>query len=159
VRSALLAAALRFVHRASVLEGVHRIALIGSLASEKPFPKDVDLLTTISDDVDLSELARLGRQLSGTAQTINSGADVFLSDPEHCYLGRTCAWRECGPGRRVRCGAEYLSGRLFLRDDLATVRLPRAVIETPPVELWPTARTLRAVPADVEQLLLQPLRA
>jgi hypothetical protein len=43
-------------------------------------PKDADVLVTIDDTMDLDELARAGRRLKGSAQTINLGADIFLAD-------------------------------------------------------------------------------
>jgi predicted nucleotidyltransferase len=159
VRVALLAAALRFVRRARSLAGVERIALVGSLATAKRFPKDVDVLVTVADNMDLRELAHLGRQLTGGAQVLNGGADVFLASPDGTYLGRTCPWRECWPGQRVRCGAGYESGRPFLRDDLPAVRLPAGLIAAPPVELWPDVRARVPVPPDVEAVLLAPLSA
>lgn len=155
----LLAAALRFARRARELSGVQRLALIGSLTTNKPFPKDVDFLVTVADEMLLHNLAHAGRQLAGAAQQINGGADVFLASPVGEYLGRTCPWRQCSPGVRVRCGAAYLSGRPFLRDDLQSVKLTRELIESPPVELWPTVTAHAVVPLDVETLLLEPLRA
>ena len=50
--------------------------------------KDVDALVTIDAAMDLSSLARFGRRLKGTAQTINLGADIFLGDGSDHYLGR-----------------------------------------------------------------------
>lgn len=154
----LLAGALCFVRRAPALPGVQRVALIGSLAASKPFPKDVDVLVTVADEMLLDELAQVGRQLAGAAQQINGGADVFLANPSGEYLGRTCPWRRCGPGIRVRCVAAYRSGRPFLRDDFQSVKLSGKLIASPPVELWPVTIAYAVVPADVETLLLQPLR-
>jgi hypothetical protein len=57
-----------------------RIALLGSLATEKPVPKDADVLVTIDTAMDLDPVARLGRRLQGAAQTINLGADIFLAN-------------------------------------------------------------------------------
>jgi hypothetical protein len=57
-----------------------RIALFGSLVTDKPVPKDADVLVTIDATMDLASLARLGRRLKGAAQTINLGADIFLAD-------------------------------------------------------------------------------
>jgi hypothetical protein len=158
VRHVLLAGALRFARRARELPGVQRVALIGSLATSKPFPKDVDVLVTVADETLLRDLAHAGRQLAGAAQQINGGADVFLASPSGEYLGRTCPWRQCGPGIRVRCGASYGSGRSFLRDDFQSVMLSGELIASPPVELWPVTIAHTVVPADVEALLLQPLR-
>jgi predicted nucleotidyltransferase len=35
----------------------HGIALIGSIVTAKPTPKDIDLLVTVTDDADLTSLA------------------------------------------------------------------------------------------------------
>jgi len=50
-------------------------------------------------------LATLGRKLQGHAQSFARGGDVFLADPQGHYLGRTCPWKRCGPGIRLRCDA------------------------------------------------------
>jgi hypothetical protein len=44
----------------------------------QPVPKDADVLVTIDAGIDLDPVARLGRRLKGTAQTINLGADISL---------------------------------------------------------------------------------
>ena len=97
-RRHLLAATLPFVQAASRLPGVTRVALLGSLTTEKADPKDIDLLVTIADETDVSELDRLARQLqgriSGTARGLY-GVDVFLADSTGRYLGGLCKHREC----------------------------------------------------------------
>jgi predicted nucleotidyltransferase len=77
-RPHLLKAVLAFVRAARSTPGVLRIALIGSLATDKPVPKDADVLVTIDPDIDLDPLARLGQRLQGTAQTINLGPTSSL---------------------------------------------------------------------------------
>ena len=51
-RRALLLAVRTFVRQAGSCEGVLRIALIGSLATDKPVPKDADVLVTIDAGMD-----------------------------------------------------------------------------------------------------------
>jgi hypothetical protein len=92
LREFLLREVLRFVRTASTIPGVTRIALVGSLATTKPNPKDADVLVSVTDDVDLARLATAGRTLKGRAQTRNSGADIF--------------WRT-----RKATSAEYATGR------------------------------------------------
>jgi hypothetical protein len=77
-RPHLLRAVLAFVQAARWTPGALRISLLGSLATDKPVPKDADVLVTIDAAVDLDPLARLGRRLKGTAQTINLGAEFSL---------------------------------------------------------------------------------
>jgi predicted nucleotidyltransferase len=157
-RDRLIAEALAFVTAARALSGVLRIALVGSLATDKADPEDVDLLVTVADDADLAPLATLGRKLSGHLQGRNLGGEVFLADPAGNYLGRTCPWKVCQPGIRIRCDALHCGRRPYLHDDLKAVTLPKTLIAAPPVELWPQVITRVAVPADVEQELLEPLR-
>ena len=157
IRSQLLAEALFFVQAARKLAGVTRIALIGSLATDKPDPKDVDVLVTVTDEADLAPLATLGRKLGGHCQSLGRGADVFLADPQNHYLGRTCPWKQCGPGIRISCDAEHCGRRPYLHDDLQIVRLRTALIAAPPIELWPEVITRVSIPEDVEQELLLPL--
>jgi hypothetical protein len=157
-RDRLLGEVLAFVRVASRLAGVTRIALIGSLTTEEPDPKDADLLVTVTDETDLKPLATLGRRLQGHAQSFARGGEVFLADPEGHYLGQTCPWTRCGPGIRSSCDAQHCGRRLYLHDDLKTVRLDESLIIAPPIELWPQVMTRVPVPEDVEQDVLRPLR-
>jgi predicted nucleotidyltransferase len=161
VRSQLLEAALLFVHSAVRLPGVKRIALIGSLTTPEPSPKDIDLLITVTDDMNLAPLAKAARQLNGRAmQTGQSrGGDVFLADLRGNYLGRTCPWKECGPGIRLSCNALHCGQRHYLHDDLQAIKLQLALIEAPPIELWPVVVARVSAPTDVEELLLKPIRS
>jgi predicted nucleotidyltransferase len=159
VRSRLIAEALAFVGAVRDLPGVTRIALIGSLTTDEPDPKDVDLLVTITEKVNLSRLAKLARKLQGHAQSFNRGGEVFLADPQGNYLGRTCPWKQCGPGIRASCDALHCGRRLYLHDDLATIRLAKSLVAAPPLELWPQIVARVPVPEDIEQELLAPLRA
>jgi predicted nucleotidyltransferase len=104
-RTRLIAEVVAFVRAAQRLPGITRIALIGSLPTNKADPKDVDLLVTVADDADLAPLANLTRKLQGHAQQMNRGGEVFLADPQNKYLGRICQWKICAPGVRLRCDA------------------------------------------------------
>lgn len=154
-RRHLLRAAVPFVQAAIRLPGVTRVALIGSLTTEKVDPKDIDLLVTISDATDASELDRLARQLQGrisaTARGLY-GADVFLADPTGQYLGRLCKHREC-PSLR-QCAGRHCGLRPHLKDDLDVITLARPLIVAPPVVLWPAVAAQGIVPSDVEMDLL-----
>ncbi len=159
-RAPLLQAVLQFVRTARTIEGVLRIALVGSLATPKPLPKDADVLVTIEDGLDLGQLATAGRRLKGTAQQMNLGADIFLADVRGDYIGRICGYRECHP--RVACRARSCGmrgQRDHLKDDLDIVTLSRELIASPPADLWPAIRRRASLPGDVEELLLVPLGA
>jgi hypothetical protein len=148
------------VQAAIRLPGVTRVALIGSLTTDKDDPKDIDLLVTISDATDVSELDRLARQLQGRISTTARGlygADVFLADPAGRYLGRLCKHREC-PSLR-QCAARHCGRRPHLKDDLDVITLERSLIAAPPVVLWPTGAAQGVVPSDVEADLLAALHS
>lgn len=152
-RSQLIAEARIFIQAATQLPGITRIALLGSITTAKANPKDVDLLVTVGDEVDLTELATLGRRFSGRLQSLASGADIFLASPGNRYLGRLCPWRECAPGKRGRCDALTCGRRHFLHDDFRTVLLPESLVASPPVEVWPKAVIRVAIPPDLTPLL------
>lgn len=154
-RRVLLVAVRAFVQAAGGLPGVSRISLVGSLAADKPVPKDADVLVSINGAMDLTELARIGRRLKGQAQNINLGADIFLADEEGRYLGRICHYRECRP--RMACRARHCGRRQHLNDDLDVVTLSQELVAAPPADLWPKVVRRVALPPDVETLLLAEL--
>ncbi|HEX2123826.1 MAG TPA: hypothetical protein VHL59_19535, partial [Thermoanaerobaculia bacterium] len=147
VRRHLLAGAAAFVKRVKRIEGISRIALIGSIATAKRAPNDIDLLVTIATRAIVPEIAAAGRGLKGHAQQRNRGADIFLADSTGRYLGRTCPWRECGPGIRTRCEAQHCGGHLY--DDLHAIALGPEVIASPPLVIWPELVARGKVPEDV----------
>jgi hypothetical protein len=151
----LLGAVLAFVRASSSVPGVRRIALVGSLTTDKAVPKDADVLVTIDAAMDLSPLAHIGRRLKVAGQQINLGADVFLADEVGSYIGRICHYRECHS--RVLCRAQHCGRRQHLNDDLHVVTLDPALIAAPPINLWPRIARRVAVPADTEALLLAEL--
>ena len=79
LRQFLLNEIRQFVESASQLDGLSRIALVGSLVTEKENPKDADILITISESTDIDSLVALGRKLKGHAQSRNSGARWSMS--------------------------------------------------------------------------------
>jgi hypothetical protein len=156
-RQHLLEGVLKFTRTAARLAGVKRIALVGSLTREQPDPKDADMLVTVSDDMDLATLAKAGRQLAGHAQQQGRGADVFLANERGEYIGRTCHWRDCGPGIRASCDAQHCGRRHFLHDDFKSIWLRAGDIAGPPIVLWPALHARVSAPPDVEAILLGPL--
>src|SRR5229473_3162820 len=158
-RARLIAEVLAFVLAAQRLPGITRIALIGSLTTNKADPEDADLLLTVTDDTDLVPLATLSRRLQGHAQTMNRGGEVFLADPQNNYLGRVCQWKICAPGIRMRCDALHCGQRVYLHDDLKAITLAQSVLVAPPLELWPEVIARVPIPQDIEQDLIVPLQA
>ena len=151
----LLEAAARFARAASEIPGVRTISLLGSVTTNRPNPKDIDLLVTITEHANVAALAAHGRRLQGAAQQLNLGADIFLADESGNYLGRTCPWRDCRPGVRMACDAQHCGRRPHLHDDLETIRLSPETIQAPPVTLWPAVVRRCSLPADVERIVTE----
>lgn len=147
IRRHLLTGGATFVQRVRQIDGVKRIALIGSMTTAKRAPNDIDFLVTVTSDAIAPTVAAAARKLQGHTQQRNRGADVFLADPSHRYLGRTCPWRDCGPGIRSSCRAQHCGGHLY--DDLHVLRLPHELIATPPLVIWPERVVHGEVPQDV----------
>ena len=154
-RPHLLDAVLTFVQAVQDMPGVRRIGLLGSLTTDKPVPKDADVLVVIDEAVDFDVLAQRARRLKGIAQGINLAADIFLADETGRYIGRVCRHRECHD--RMSCEARHCGRRQHLNDDLDVITLAPTVIAEPPVDLHPRIIRRCAVPADVASLLLAPL--
>ena len=142
LRSFLLKEARRFVCDASQMQGIVRIAMIGSLLTIKLKPKDADLLVTVSSVVNIGSLAKRGRRLKGRAQSKSSGADIFLCNEKGEYLGRACGGTQCDMGTHI-C------------NDFESVLLDTTLTTEPPLELWSEVVRRANIPKDVEDILLK----
>ena len=151
-RQQLLDGLRRFVTSVRQMPGAKSIAVLGSIVTTKPDPKDIDVLVVVADDADLTPLATASRRLQGHAQSFNRGADVFLADERRTYIGRTCHWRECRPGVRRSCDAVHCGRRAYLHDDLDAIRLNSSLVLSPPVKLWPHIERCGQLPPDVEEV-------
>ena len=152
-RQQLLDGLRRFVVSVREIPGVRRIAILGSIVTDKPDPKDIDLLVVVADDADLAPVATCARRLQGRAQSFNRGADVFLADERGTYIGRACHWKDCRPGVRQACDALHCGRRPYLHDDLDALRLNSTLVVSPPVTLWPCVERRRPLPPDVEEVV------
>jgi len=147
-RQPLLDGLRRFVASARQIAGVRRIAVLGSIVTAKPDPKDIDVLVVVADDADLAPLARCSRRLQGHAQGFNRGADE-----RGRYIGRTCRWKDCRPGVRQACDALHCGRRPYLHDDLDAIGLNTDVVLSPPVTVSPFVERQIALPPDVEEVI------
>ncbi len=152
-RQQLLDGLRRFVACVSQIAGIRRIAILGSIVTDKADPKDIDLLVVVTDDADLAPLATCSRRLQGHAQSFNRGADVFLADERGAYIGRACHWKDCRPGVRRACDALHCGRRPFLHDDLDAIRLNSTLVLSPPVTVWPCVERRLQLPPDVEEIV------
>jgi predicted nucleotidyltransferase len=151
-RTPLLSLAAEYVRRIRGLDGIQRIALVGSLCTPKANPKDIDILLSLRPGMDLTPLARLSRSLKGATQSMSSGADIFLEEDGR-YIGRICGYRECHP--RVRCLALHCGARPHLNDDLKNLRLDDGLVTDPPLVVWPEWKAKPGVPEDTLDALRQ----
>ena len=156
-RQQLLSFVIEFVQTVMNLNGITRIAILGSLTTNKPDPKDADLLITVKDDLDLSRLAKAGRRLQGRAQSLNRGGEVFLANLDDKYIGRLCPWKDCGPGVRSSCDALHCGRRLYLHDDFGAIQLSDELVKNPPIEIWPNYKARVEVPKDLADALTKVL--
>ena len=106
VRDSLLEAALWFVQAAARLSGVQRIALIGSIMSDRQHPKDIDLMVYIADDADLHPWQRW-RAGSGVGSRARTGAPTcsWQTSDATTWVG-SAPGRSAGPGfapHAMRC--------------------------------------------------------
>jgi len=152
-RQELLNGLRRFAASARQIAGVRRIAVLGSIVTAKPDPKDIDVLVVVADDADIEPLATCSRRLQGHAQSVNRGADVFVADERGTYIGRTCHWKDCRPGVRRSCDALHCGRRPYLHDDLDAIALNSSLVLSPPVTLWPDVERRGQLPPDVEEVV------
>jgi hypothetical protein len=151
-RDVLLYALAKFIRAAVKVSGVVRIAVVGSLTTDKLLPKDADVLVTLRDDADIETLSMLGRRLKGSLQGHNLGADIFLAVQSGQYIGRTCSFKACHP-RRACGGSKCRSGNRIC-DDLRVVSLPDQLIAEPPLVVWPQVTIRGPLPADTRKILI-----
>ena len=69
-RDHLLVAAKWFVEEAAKLEGIEKVALVGSLCTEQRKPRDLDLLVFVSAGASVKSLAKLRRGLQGNQRNL-----------------------------------------------------------------------------------------
>ena len=82
-------------NKVKILSSVQEVVLCGSMASDDPYPQDIDLAVVLSNLSELPQLARFCRQIS----SVTHAWEVFVFDTNRKYLGRICHKREC-PGQR-----------------------------------------------------------
>ena len=143
----MIEALVRFVSAAPQVQGVTRIAVVGSITTDKSDPKDVDVLVTVREDANFEALAALGRKLKGATQRHNRGADIFLASDDGGYIGRTCSYRDCHP--RKRCLGTQCGRRKWICDDLDVINLSDQMVKEPPLEVWPTVVVRTSMPVDM----------
>jgi predicted nucleotidyltransferase len=103
-RQQLLEALRRFVAAAGQIAGVRRIAVLGSIVTTKPNPKDIDVLVVVADDADLAPLAACARRLQGQHRVSIAALTCF--SPMSGV--RTSAGRATGGIVGLECGSRVM---------------------------------------------------
>ena len=91
-REQLLEGLRRFVVSARQIGGVRRIAVLGSIVTTKPDPKDIDVLVAVADDADLTPLATCSRRLPQNEQRRFSRSSPNMGMDGHSFGLRTPAY-------------------------------------------------------------------
>jgi predicted nucleotidyltransferase len=109
-RQQLLDGLRRFVVSARQIAGVQRIAVLGSIVTTKPDPKDIDVLVGVADDADLTPLATCSRRCRGTHRVSIVAPTCFSPTSAAPTLGGRVTGRTAGlvyVGRAMRFIAVY----------------------------------------------------
>ncbi len=172
-REHLLKGGVTFIERASAIPGIQRIAMVGSMTTDKKIPKDIDFLVTVNESIDFKDLAEAGRQLQGYAHRINLTADIFITNSDGIYIGRTCNYKE--PFLRRDCQGKVCGHFLLMDEDIPAVlqafnsllhlcsdtemiKFTKEEIDKPPLIIWPEIVRNAPIPEDVENILLKPVK-
>ena len=149
-RRALLLAVCSFVRAARICPGVLRIALIGSLVTNKPIPKDADVLVTIDDTTDLTGLARAASAPQGVCSNHQPSSLMRLGVTSDAFASIASAIRAWHASPSIADAAPTSTMT-------HVVTLSKELLAAPPIDLWPDVVRRLKVPPDVEALLLTEL--
>ena len=151
-RSAFIRNALEFAEKISRQKGVQRIAIVREITKPIREPEILCLLVTIDEEAPIKPIADIGRKLKGRMVSMPNaaGADVFLANEAHEYLGRTCSYRECHP--RVACEGSQCYGT-YIANDFHVFTPGPEVIQSPPVEVYPQVVIRERIPDDLRRAL------
>ena len=149
-RRALLLAVCSFVRAARICPGVLRIALMGSLVTNKPIPKDADVLVTIDDTTDLTGLARAASAPQGVCSNHQPSSLMRLGVTSDAFASIASAIRAWHASPSIADAAPTSTMT-------HVVTLSKELLAAPPIDLWPDVVPRVKVPPDVEALLLTEL--
>ena len=149
-RRALLLAVCSFVRAARICPGVRRIALMGSLVTNKPIPKDADVLVTIDDTTDLTGLARAASAPQGVCSNHQPSSLMRLGVTSDAFASIASAIRAWHASPSIADAAPTSTMT-------HVVTLSKELLAAPPIDLWPDVVRRLKVPPDVDALLLTEL--
>lgn len=157
-RSALLQAAKWFLENIFKRDDIEKIAFLGSICTNKKYPKDIDILVYLKPGADIESIAALKRKFQGRIDRGTMGADIFLAENGK-YIGRACCYKE--PWVRAVCAQQKLCcnrDRIFLCDTSQSFALKPEIVANPPVVVYPDFSTESAIPNDLKEMIESVLR-
>src|SRR5438128_8757461 len=158
-REQFLVGALGYVRALRAISIVESITLFGSLTTEKPDPKDVDLLIVLVETIKLRRLEKGALDGSKAAfdelvflnkaaraekykQRQRQIADLFVATSQYEYIGDLSLDYDKDPLKRY----------------YEPMNLPEVLSKSFPIKLWPEIELSTKTPQDVLQCLVRPLR-
>jgi len=120
-----------FVSKMRALPTVLELVLIGSLASEDPYPNDIDLAIFLKDLHDVPSIAKFARQISSRYH----GWEVFVFSYDLKYFGRICHRREC-PANSIDCAVSGCGEITHIQVNSEFVFNPQIFLASPFRILW-----------------------
>jgi hypothetical protein len=80
-----------FSKSTKVFPSVLEVAVFASVAGGDLYPTDVDLALFLSSFDDITQIAKIKRQL----QSQTGGLDIFIFEQDRKFLGNLCSYRQC----------------------------------------------------------------
>jgi hypothetical protein len=105
-------AAEEFAEKVEKYVSIVEVNLVGSLASEDPYPNDIDLALFVEDFNEFSSIAKSARQISSRYH----GWEVFVFTTEQEYMGRICHHKKC-PSKSFDCSTPKCGDIAHLKVD------------------------------------------
>ena len=122
--------------------------------TNKPIPKDADVLVTIDDTTDLTGLARAGRRLKGLLKP----STLAPTSSSLMRLGVTSdAFASIASAIRAWHASPSIADAAPTSTMTHVVTLSKELLAAPPIDLWPDVVRRLKVPPDVDALLLTEL--
>lgn len=134
----LILAAKEFTEKAKKHPSLLESVVVGSVAGDDPYPKDLDLAIVVRNCDDIKILAKYARQMS----KYTHNWEVFLFDEELNHLNRICHRKEC-PTTSVDCLVPGCGKILHIRVHADFTYNEKKFLTSPIKVLWTSFETSR----------------
>lgn len=130
-REAMYRAAKEFADRVRELPSVDEVVLFGSLASNDPYPDDIDLAVFLNGTDEVSTLASYARKMS----SVTHAWEVLVFSNQQEHLGHICRRKEC-PVRSRDCFVPGCGDISFVQVLRGYTFRPKTFLSSPYRVLW-----------------------